>query len=67
MSSSPAFRILNVSAIALYFVGIAALTAGAKDDPLPSASKAGSPIAARQSPSIAANADQSWVVGQFES
>ena len=52
MGSPPAFRILNVAAIALYFVGIAALTAGAKDDPLPSASKAGSPIAA--------NTDQAW-------
>jgi len=60
MSSPPAFRILNVAAIALYLVGIAVLTAGAKDDPLPSASKAGSPIAASQSPSIAANAEQSW-------
>ena len=60
MSSPPAFRTLNVAAIALYFVGVAAMAAGARDDPLPSASKGGELIAAKQSPAIAANTDQAW-------
>lgn len=60
MNSPPAFRILNVAAIAIYFVAAAAMTAGAKDALVPSASKGGGLIAADQSPSIATKTDQAW-------
>ncbi len=54
------FRILNVSAIALYLVGIAALTAGAKDVFPPSGPTVAQQSAGEKGPSSVSNTDQAW-------